>query len=108
VRFPKGFEVNIDVPDETLSMFVPPCSIQLLIENATKHNAVNSECPLVVNVLYKDGCIVVSNNIIPKETKTPSTGLGQKYIRQLYSDLSGKSIEISKTEDKYCVTLPLL
>ena len=89
-------------------MFVPPCSIQLLIENATKHNAVNSECPLVVNVLYKDGCIVVSNNIIPKETKTPSTGLGQKYIRQLYSDLSGKSIEISKTEDKYCVTLPLL
>lgn len=108
VRFPKGFEVNIDVPDEIMSMFVPPCSIQLLIENATKHNAVNSENPLVVNVSYKDGCVIVSNNIIPKETKTPSTGLGQKYIRQLYLDLSGKSIEINKTEDKYCVTLPLL
>ena len=108
VRFPKGFEVNIDVPDEIMSMFVPPCSIQLLIENATKHNAVNSENPLVVNVVYKDGCISVSNNIIPKATKSPSTGLGQKYIRQLYLDLSGKSIEINRTEDKYCVTLPLL
>lgn len=108
VRFPKGFEVNIDVPEEIMSRFVPPCSIQLLIENATKHNAVNSENPLVVNVIYKDECVSVSNNIIPKETKTPSTGLGQKYIRQLYLDLSGKSIEINRTEDKYCVTLPLL
>lgn len=108
VRFPKGFEVNIDVPEEIMSMFVPPCSIQLLIENATKHNAVNSANPLVVNVVYRDGCISVSNNIIPKETKTPSTGLGQQYIRQLYLDLSGKSIEISRTDDKYCVTLPLL
>ncbi len=108
VRFPEGFEVEIDVPEDRLARFVPPCSIQLLIENATKHNAVSTENPLTVRVQASESHVKVSNNIVPKVTKSPSTGLGQQYIRQLYMDLSGKSIDIKKTENKYCVTLPLL
>lgn len=108
VRFPEGFEVEIDVPEDRLARFVPPCSIQLLIENATKHNAVSAENPLTVRVQASESHVKVSNNIVPKVTKSPSTGLGQQYIRQLYMDLSGKSIDIEKTENKYCVTLPLL
>ncbi len=108
VRFPEGFEVEIDVPEDRLARFVPPCSIQLLIENATKHNAVNAENPLTIKVEASEGHVKVSNNIVPKLTKSPSTGLGQQYIRQLYMDLSGKSIDIEKTENNYCVTLPLL
>lgn len=108
VRFPEGFEVEIDVPEDRLARFVPPCSIQLLIENATKHNAVSEENPLTVRVQASESHVKVSNNIVPKVTKSPSTGLGQQYIRQLYMDLSGKSIDIEKTEKKYCVTLPLL
>ena len=108
VRFPEGFEVEIDVPEDRLARFVPPCSIQLLIENATKHNAVSTENPLRVRVEAVEDHVKVCNNIVPKVTKSPSTGLGQQYIRQLYMDLSGKSIDIKKTEKKYCVTLPLL
>ena len=108
VRFPEGFEVEIDVPEDRLARFVPPCSIQLLIENATKHNAVSAENTLTVRVQASENHVKVSNNIVPKVTKSPSTGLGQQYIRQLYMDLSGKSIDIEKTENKYCVTLPLL
>ena len=108
VRFPEGFEVEINVSEERMARFVPPCSIQLLIENATKHNAVSAENPLVVKVETKDDCVHVSNNIVPKVTKSASTGLGQKYIRQLYADLSGKNVEIVKTETDYCVILPLL
>ena len=108
VRFPEGFEVEIDVPEDRLARFVPPCSIQLLIENATKHNAVSTENPLTVRVEAVEDHVKVCNNIVPKVTKSPSTGLGQQYIRQLYMDLSGKSIDIEKTEQKYCVTLPLL
>jgi hypothetical protein len=52
--------------------------------------------------------IQVSNKIIPKITKIQSTGLGQKYIRQMYLDLTGKQIEITETEDKYSVKLPLI
>lgn len=108
VRFPEGFDVMIDVPEDRMARFVPPCSIQLLIENATKHNAVNTENPLTIKVEAEGEFIHVSNNIVPKVTKNPSTGLGQKYIRQLYMDLSGKSIEISSEDNIYRVTLPLL
>ena len=108
VRFPKGFDVVIDVPEDKMARFVPPCSIQLLIENATKHNAVNTETPLIVHVKAEGEHVMVSNNIVPKVTKSQSTGLGQKYIRQLYMDMSGKSIDIRHTEKEYCVTLPLL
>ena len=108
VRFPEGFEVTIDVPEEKLARFVPPCSIQLLIENATKHNAVSTERPLKIEITADESNIYVRNNIVPKVTRSASTGLGQKYIRQLYMDLSGKSITIEQTENDYCVTLPLL
>ena len=93
-RFPAGFEVESDVPEEMMSRMILPCSIQLLIENATKHNAVNKDTPLTIRIESVDDCIRVSNNKIPKMTKSPSTGLGQKYIRQMYLDLTGKQIEI--------------
>ncbi len=107
-RFPSGFEVIINVPEENLDRFVLPCSIQLLIENAIKHNAVNEEKPLIINVEAGKGCITVTNNIIPKVTRVPSTGLGQTYIRQMYLDLTSKQIQIEKSEEAYSVTLPLI
>ena len=91
-----------------MARFVLPCSIQLLIENATKHNSVSPDQPLVIQVTADGDEVNVSNNIIPKVTKSQSTGLGQKYIRQMYLDRSGKSIKIEKTEEYYSVTLPLL
>lgn len=108
IRFPEGFHVEINVSEDLMTRMIPPCSIQLLIENATKHNAVGTGNPLIVKVESENDCIHVENNIVPKVTKSPSTGLGQQYIRQLYMDLCGKSIDIYKTDDKYCVTLPLL
>ena len=108
VRFPEGFEVEIDVPEDMMARFVLPCSLQLLIENATKHNAVTADNPLHIRVKVVGDEISVSNNIVPKVTRNPSTGLGQKYIRQQYLDLSGKEIGILQTDKEYCVTLPLL
>ena len=107
-RFPVGFEVETDVPESLMSRMVLPCSIQLLIENATKHNAVSADNPLRINVEAAGESIRVSNNIVPKMTKSPSTGLGQKYIRQMYLDLTGKQIEITENEEKYSVELPLI
>ena len=108
VRFPEGLEVVVDIPEEKMSRYVLPCSIQLLIENATKHNAVIPDNPLIIEVKTDGVNVSVSNNLIPKITKASSTGLGQKYIRQLYADLSGKQIDIEQTDNSYCVTLPLI
>ena len=107
-RFPVGFSVETSVPEELMARFVLPCSIQLLIENATKHNAVSEEEPLVIHIEAEGESIRVTNNRVPKVTKSPSTGLGQAYIRQMYRDLSGKEVEIEETEKIYSVTLPLI
>ena len=108
VRVPEGFEVRINGPEAAEARFVLPCSLQLLIENAIKHNAVTAENPLRISIQSEGDNLKVSNNIVPKVTVSPSTGLGQKYIRQQYLDLSGKHIGIERTGESYCVTLPLL
>lgn len=108
VRFPEGFDVIIDIPEEDKARFVLPSSIQLLIENATKHNAVGIDNPLTIHVVSDGKNVRVSNNIVPKVTRVQSTGMGHKYIRRQYLDISGKEIQIEKTETEYKVTLPLL
>ena len=90
------------------SRYILPCSLQLLIENATKHNAVSTDNPLRISISVPGNMVRVCNNIIPKVTKAQSMGLGQKYIRQQYLDMSGKEIEIEDDGMRYCVTLPLL
>ena len=107
-RFSSGFDVNVDVPEECMGRFVLSCSLQLLIENATKHNAVSTDNPLIISIEANDDQITVTNALIPKVTKAQSTGLGQKYIRQMYLDLTGKLIDITETDKAYSVTLPLI
>ena len=82
--------------------------MQLLIENATKHNAIGPENPLVIRASIEDGRITVRNNLIPKVSSRPSTGIGLQYIRNQYRDLAGEEIEVVKTADSFSVTLPIL
>ena len=91
-----------------MNRFVLPCALQLLIENATKHNAVNAANPLEIKVKADRDCVSVSNNMVPKVGKVESTGLGLKYLRQQYLDLSGKQIAVEQTEETFSVTLPLI
>ncbi len=108
VRFPEGLEVETDIPEEAMSRSVAPCCLQLLVENATKHNAVQPDHPLRVRITADADSVTVTNNRIPKLRRTASTGLGLQYIRQQYRDLSGKSITVLEDEHNYTVTLPLL
>ena len=85
-----------------------PCSVQLIIENATKHNAVSPSRPLNVSVVSDGQTVTVTNNLIPKITEAQSSGLGLNYIRQQYKERSGKGIEIIRTNESYTVKLPLL
>ena len=108
VRFPDGLKVEINIPNEQMSRFILPCSLQLLIENATKHNVISASNPLVITIKADSESISVTNNISPKVTQVSSTGLGQKYIRQQYLNLCGKEIAISQNETEYKVILPLI
>ena len=108
VRFPEGFRVETDIPDEAMNRHVLPCSAQLLIENALKHNTVGADRPRVIRIVAGAGAVTVSNNLQLKVSGTTSTRVGLNYIRQQYLDLSGIPIGIRRTDTEYCVTLPLL
>lgn len=109
IRFPEGLIVD----DGGLCLnppqgYIPPCTLQLLVENATKHNALSAEHPLVITVRADEHSITVSNNLIPKISSRPSTGIGLQYIRNQYRDVAGAEIVVEQTDDAFTVTLPIL
>ena len=108
VRFQDGMEVTEDIDPSSLGRMVVPCSVQLLIENATKHNAALAGNPLKIRITTDSGKICVRNTLRPKLSPPNSTGLGLKYISQQYKDLSGKEITITQTDAEFTVILPLL
>lgn len=108
VRFPEDLAVNINVPEKYFSSSVVPCSVQMLVENATKHNAIAANEPLVIDITVEDGYIKVVNNLNPKVSSQPSTGRGLKYVSQQYEDIAYKKIIIQKTSSQYIVELPIL
>lgn len=108
VRWPEGIDVNVSISDTAMRRSVIPCCVQLLIENATKHNAVLPDDPLKIEIKSDGDYVTVTNNRHPKVSHGSSTGLGLKYIRQQYKDLSGKDIDIIESENEFCVKLPMI
>ena len=108
VRFPEGFRVETDIPDEAMNRHVLPCSVQLLSDYAIMHISVGADRPLVIRIVAGAGAVTVSNNLHLKLSGTTSPREGLNYIRQPYLDLSGIPIGIRRTDTEYCVTLPLL
>ena len=107
-RFASGFFVEYNIPGSMLSRHVVPCCLQLLIENATKHNVVNQEHPLTIRIEAHDDTLSVSNNLQPRLSTQASTGKGLKNISQQYLDISKRDIDIIQTETTFTVTIPLL
>jgi two-component system, LytTR family, sensor kinase len=107
-RFDTGMEIQIDIDEQFMKSYVIPCSIQLLVENALKHNIVSSESPLVIKIYTKDFFIIVENNCQPKISDEKSNKLGLKNIEGQYKSLFNKSIEVKKSNDKFIVRLPLV
>lgn len=108
VRFEDAISVEYDIDEACMSCLVAPCAVQLLIENAMKHNAITEDAPLVVRVSVEDGYIVVTNSLCPKLSKEPSTGLGLKYIEQQYNDICSRKVIVLSDELEFTVKLPLI
>ena len=108
VRWPEGLEFQIDIPKDQMKRKVIPCSIQMLIENAIKHNAVLPDRKLIISIRATDKSIVVGNNRNPKFNGGSCTGIGLANLRQQYRDLGDKSIIVKSTDEAFTVILPFL
>lgn len=107
VRFPDGIEAEFDIPSEYMSKEIVPASVQLVVENAFKHNIASIEQPLKIRIYCKDDCLCVDNNIQPKAV-IKSTRKGLNYIKQQYSHICEREVAIDNKGNKFSVSLPLI
>ena len=87
---------------------IPPLTLQLLAENAIKHNSVSKETPLVIDLFISQGMLYIRNNVNPKIQKEKSTGLGLQNIVSRYKLLTELPVKIDHATDHFTVALPLL
>jgi two-component system LytT family sensor kinase len=108
IRFGDAINTEIVLPDELLKQSMPPNTLQLLIENAVKHNALSTKRPLCISIYTKDDYLVVRNNLQfkPQQTST-SSHFGLSNISNRYLLLNRKDIIIKRTEKDFLVLLPV-
>ncbi|MBL0135015.1 MAG: histidine kinase [Chitinophagaceae bacterium] len=108
-RFPEGLQVSINVPDMYKNYYIIPVALQMLVENAIKHNIVSRVKPLHIE-MYVNGnqTIVVKNNYQPRQTSENSTLIGLQNISKRYELVSGKSVNVNSGTEHFEVVLPLL
>ena len=107
-RFIEGIVTKIDIPEDKYDSCVVPCALQLLVENATKHNIVSPDMPLTITIAVEDEWIVVKNNLQERTHGQPSTHLGLENIRRQYQDITGSSIVVEKSDSEFIVKLPIV
>ena len=108
VRFEQNLIFEINIPEELKTRLLPPVSMQLLIENAIKHNVVSKEKPLCIQFFVDNDFLIVKNNLQPKLEKETSTGIGLENIRKRYQILSTKQMEVVHTSTHFIIVLPLI
>ncbi len=107
IRFGDKLIVNNQLSSE--QGLVPPLVVQMLVENAIKHNIVSQEHPLQIKLYKENAFIVVENNLqIKKVLSEESKGIGLENISKRYAFLSPQKVTITDTDGKFIVKLPLL
>ena len=106
-RYRDKFSVEINIDEQWLNYTIPVLSLQLLVENAVKHNEISKSNPLEVRLYVEDNAIVVENIIKPRTTFVESTGKGLANISKRYQMLKQQDISISKQDNIFKVKLPL-
>ena len=108
-RYGDNLHLDIDVPAPALDRQLPPLTLQLLIENAIKHNVIARSRPLTITVrLRPDGCLEVMNPIQAKRSPAPSTRMGLQNIQARYQLLTEAPVSILRKADSFTVIIPLL
>ncbi|MBL0314606.1 MAG: histidine kinase [Flavobacteriales bacterium] len=107
-RFGDNLDIIIHVEDRALVSILPPLTIQLLVENAIKHNIISRSKPLTIHISTIGQYIRISNNVQEKLSKEPSTGIGLPNIRHRYRILFSKEIEVISAGGEFVILLPIM
>jgi LytS/YehU family sensor histidine kinase len=108
IRYGENLVLEINLPSHILKYFLPPLSLQVVVENAIKHNAINEDAALVIHIYEENNYLITENNINPKFSQSRTTGVGQDNLQRRYSLLTEKIPQFRVSSDSYIVKLPLI
>lgn len=108
IRFSTNLRIRVALPENRLDDWIVPLSLQMLIENAVKHNTISTQKPLVIEVFVEKDNVIVRNNLQRKNQSTDSTGLGLPNIQNRYQLLANQPVHVIVTAQTFTVSLPLL
>jgi LytS/YehU family sensor histidine kinase len=109
IRYPDNLKVRLDIDPASEQLYLPPLTLQMLIENAIKHNSVSKMKPLLLEIYstHQD-ILVVKNNLQPKTSLERSTKTGLENIKKRYELLGLPTIEVIQTTQNFMVVLHLI
>jgi two-component system, LytTR family, sensor kinase len=107
-RFHDAIRITIEIEDEARQRAIVPVTLQILIENALKHNIVDKAQPLSINILTIGDYLVVSNNMQVRKIVESSNKLGLENLKSLYRFLTDRPVIVEKTDDRFAVKVPLV
>lgn len=107
-RFGQNFSLLVNIPDRWLETEIPPLTLQLLAENAIKHNIISNDKPLTLRINIDQDYIIVQNNIHLKMKAEVSTKIGLENIVKRYQLISDLPVEVIQDEINFTIRLPLI
>lgn len=108
-RYGTGIQMDAEMESRYNTLRIPPLTLQLLVENAVKHNRIQKDQPLLIEMFAAPGNkLVVRNNIIRKESSVESTGIGLQQINARYRMLKHDAPVIEKDDQHFSVIIPLV
>lgn len=106
-RFRQNLNIKVDISDSKM-IYLVPLTLQILTENAVKHNIVSATKPLEITITREGDQLKVCNNLQVRLTAEKSTHFGLQSLSRRYLSITGKEIQVEQTEKYFCVTIPLI
>lgn len=108
LRFGQKLQVEVMIDDSMRERKIPPLTLQLLIENAVKHNIISEKKPLSIKIYTNDQSLLVENRLQKKPQPGSTTGMGLQNIRNRYRMLTNRDVRVLEGEDLFKVEIPLI
>lgn len=109
MRYPDNLTTEFRIDQKYFGLNIPPLTLQMLVENAIKHNVVSKSKPLHIDIYIENGkSVIVRNNLQRKESLEKSTKTGLENIKKRYGILGGGEIDIITSASNYMVAVPLI
>ncbi len=109
IRHQNSIQVTVQIDESLRSKgLIPPASLQMLIENAIKHNRFSANDPLLITIVNESGRLIITNHVRKKVSSDISSGIGLENIQKRYNLISGQAISIDQSDELFTVKIPVI